>query len=123
MARILIVDDNEGVRVTLKFILESRGHAAVVAAGGMEALKIMEEKKPDIIITDMLMPEMDGAEFMMRVREKCSEIPIIAVSGGGNKINMEEALDIARMLADRVLRKPFTNEEVVEAIDGLLKKK
>lgn len=121
MAKVLVVDDNEGVRMTIRFILEGAGHTVILTDNGKSALEKLEDA--DAIVTDMLMPEMAGAEFMMRVREKCDKIPILAISGGGNKINMEEALDIARTLADHVLRKPFTQGEFLEAFDFLLKKK
>ena len=122
MAQILVIDDNEGVRLTMKFILESAGHAAIIVDGGRTALEKLGTHKIDLIITDMLMSEMDGVELMMRIRERCDKLPILAVSGGGNKINMEEALDVAQTLADRVLRKPFTKEEVLDVVTTLLKK-
>ena len=125
MARILVVDDSDSVRMTIKMMLMVAKHEMVFGVNGKDGLAILEKEggRFDFIITDMLMPEMDGAEFMMRVREKYEGMPILAVSGGGNKMGMDEAIDIAKTLADRVLKKPFTKAELMEAVDFLEKTK
>lgn len=123
MAKILVVDDNDGVRMTLKFILEGVGHKTLLAQNGVEGLAVLGAEPVDMLITDMVMPEMDGSELMMRVREKYNSLPILAISGGGNKINMDEAIEIARTLADRVLKKPVTRAEVLEVVNSLLAEK
>lgn len=80
---VLIVDDDDGARLTIKHIVESAKYQARTATGGHAALKMIQEKLPDIIILDLVMPKMDGYEVCRRLKAdpKSAEIPVIFLSG------------------------------------------
>jgi len=114
---ILIVDDEPGIRELLGMILEAAGHSVVSAEDGVEAPKIMASRNIEIVITDLLMPERDGLEFISEIRSKYPKVKIIAMSGGGH-IARDSYLRIARNFgAHYLLEKPFSQAGVLGAID------
>jgi CheY-like chemotaxis protein len=113
MARILIVEDNEPFRALLKQMLEIAGHTVTQAATGLAAIEILRLEPPDVVLTDIVMPDQDGLGVIMMVRK---EIPVIAMSGGLTSSPLY--LDLAKKLgARRVLAKPFTPEQLFEALE------
>ena len=121
---VLLVDDEERLRKGLERHLEDLDFKLLEAGSGEEALKIVSEKKVDIILTDLLMPEMGGLEFLQKLREWEIKTPVIAMSGGDAQ---EQFLDAGSLLknAERygaleVIEKPFSVELLVEIIDRLL---
>ncbi len=114
---ILIVDDEPGIRELLSMILESAGHSVVVAEDGMEAPKVMAAREINVVITDLLMPERDGLEFITEIRSKHPNVKIVAMSGGGH-IARDSYLRIAKNFgAHYLLEKPFSQAGVLSAID------
>ena len=114
---ILIVDDEPGIRELLGMILETAGHSVAAAEDGLEAPKIMASRDIDIVITDLLMPERDGLEFITEIRSKYPKVKIIAMSGGGH-IARDSYLRIARNFgAHYLLEKPFSQAGVLTAIE------
>jgi DNA-binding NtrC family response regulator len=114
---ILIVDDEPGIRELLAMILEAAGHSVAAAKDGVEAPKIMASRDVEIVITDLLMPERDGLEFITEIRSKYPKVKIIAMSGGGH-IARESYLRIARNFgAHYLLEKPFSQSGVLDAIE------
>jgi len=79
--RILFVDDEERLRVTTKAILESQGYYVVCASDGLEGLAALKETPPDLVISDLQMPNMNGFEFLSIVRQQFPKVPVIAISG------------------------------------------
>jgi YesN/AraC family two-component response regulator len=119
MYDILVVDDEPMIREGLKVALEMEGHRAITASDGTEALKMVDETKPQVIITDIIMPETDGIEVICTVKESNPDIKILAISGGG-RISASDHLKIARQLgAKGVLTKPFSTEELICEINKL----
>jgi len=119
MYDILVVDDEPMVCEGLKLALDMEGHRTTTAYDGNEALKLVREKNPQLIITDIIMPESDGIEVICNVREKNPEIKIIAISGGG-RISATDHLRIASQLgANSILAKPFTTEQLISEINKL----
>ena len=119
MYDILVVDDEPMIREGLKVALEMEGHKALTACDGNEAIRIAEERKPHLIITDIIMPESDGIEVITVVKEKNPKIKILAISGGG-RISAKDHLKIAKQLgASGVLAKPFSTEELISEINRL----
>lgn len=119
MYDILVVDDEPMIREGLKVALELEGHTATTASDGNEALRMISEKKPDLIITDIIMPESDGIEVICSVKENNPEIKILAISGGG-RISAKDHLKIAKQLgATGVLTKPFSTTDLLSEIDKL----
>jgi CheY-like chemotaxis protein len=113
VARILIVDDEPDVRYLIRVILESAGHTVTEARHGAAGLTSVESAPPDLVITDVMMPGMNGLEFIERLRSdpNSAAIPILVVSG-----NSELAT-----AANARLRKPFLAQELLSAAALLIR--
>jgi len=83
MARILLIDDDAPVRRTLRKMLERQGYEVEEAPDGKAGLTLYQENPADLIITDLIMPEMEGIETIMELRRRFPDVKIIAMSGGG----------------------------------------
>lgn len=117
MVQILIIDDNVQLRRTLVRTLKAAGHDVHEAADGVKGLKLFEELRPDLIITDIVMPEQEGIETIRLLRQRAPNLPIIAISGGGRL----DYLGFARELgATATLPKPFGSEELLAAVADVL---
>lgn len=122
MARVLLVEDESLLRETLKLALQDAGHSVVSATNGAAALQVIAQMNGsfDIVVTDILMPETDGLETIMRLRKDSQHIAIVAISGGGRTRNMD-ILDYARSFgADAALAKPFLPKQLLATIDRVL---
>jgi CheY-like chemotaxis protein len=114
---LLVVDDELGIRAALHILLEDTGYAVVTAGDGKEAMKKLQETKVDLVITDILMPEMDGLELITFLRKQNPGLRCIAVSAGDPTY-----LKIGQYMgADRILEKPFSQEKLKVLINELLK--
>ena len=116
--RILIIDDDEGVRFTLKRALEGRGDIDVRCANdGKEGLLSLEAERADLVITDIIMPDKEGIETIMEIKHLYPSTSIIAISGGGS-IASRDLLTMARDLgASYVITKPFLIDELLSTVD------
>jgi YesN/AraC family two-component response regulator len=113
---LLVVDDEEGIRSALLILLEDYGYYVITAEDGREALDKLNHVKVDLVITDILMPEMDGLELIANLRKLNPEIRCLAVSGGDpTYLKVGEYLG-----ADRILEKPFSKDELHGIIVELL---
>ncbi len=120
MARILIIDDENAVRATVRAILELEGHEVVEAGNGREGLDQFRETSPDLVITDMIMPDMEGIETILELYKLNSSLAVIAMSGGGRTANMD-FLKLARKFgANVLLRKPFKSADLIAAVNKCL---
>ena len=115
-ASILLIDDNEDTRVTVARILEMAGHSVVQAPNAKTASALLKERTPDLVITDIFMPEGDGFEMLNELRAREPEIPVIAMSGGGLHAGMDVLAVAGRLGAKKVLYKPFARRQLLEAI-------
>ncbi|MBK1695369.1 response regulator [Chromatium weissei] len=121
MLNILIVDDEELFRVMLAEMVHREGYQARMAANGNEALHAISQQPPNLIITDILMPEKDGIELIAELSKRGSRIPIVAISGGRRTISTEFNLESACLMGVRAtLPKPFTREALRRAIADAL---
>jgi len=121
MARILLIEDDNEVRTMLRLTLIHFGHNVIEARNGKEGLELFKRANADLVITDIVMPEKEGLEVLIELREKqVPPVKIIAISGGGRQ-NVVDNLKMAKLLgAGRVLAKPFSNEALMAAINELL---
>jgi CheY-like chemotaxis protein len=120
MARILLIEDNDSVRTILYLTLVHYGHDVVEARNGREGLDLFRQANADLVITDIVMPEKEGFEVLMKLRRKRPSLKIIAISGGGLH-NAAHYLHTAKLLgAAKVLAKPFSNEVLMAAVNELL---
>lgn len=130
MASILIIDDEEDVRLVLKEVLERAGYEVSVAENGLEGLQLLERDEVDLMITDVIMPGIDGVTTMQRARGMYPNMPVIVITGGGNIAPMEYepgAIKTSAFLAsatkagaNRTLTKPFGRKDILEAVQELL---
>jgi len=120
MPRILLVDDDEPFRKMLRLSLVRLGHEVVEARDGREAVRAVREAPPDVMITDLVMPEKEGLETIDEVRRQYPGLKIIAISGGG-RVNASDYLKIARAMgADQTLAKPFSIDEIATMLANVL---
>jgi CheY-like chemotaxis protein len=120
MARILLVDDDEYVRRPVRANLENAGHSVDEVANGREAVAAYLHEPYDVVVTDLIMPEQEGLETIMQLRQHDPAVRVIAISGGG-RVNATNYLNVARSLgAQKTLTKPFTTDELLEAIQVVL---
>jgi CheY-like chemotaxis protein len=114
--RILLVDDDDLSRATIHQMLERAGHAVVSTASGGDAIGLFKTNPPEMVITDLIMPDTDGLELIQELRKLDGTVRIIAISGGG-RVNANEYLTVARKFgAAGILAKPFSNQELKDAI-------
>ncbi len=119
MAKILVIDDFGEARAIVREMLEMGGHDVIEACNGKEGLEMIEDHEPDVITTDILMPEMDGLEMISRVAKSHPTIPIIAFTASTTTPFLEIAL---KMGATTGLYKPFEPDELLYAIQTALQK-
>ncbi|MBR9970730.1 response regulator transcription factor [Magnetospirillum sulfuroxidans] len=118
MSRILIVEDTRLMRDSLVDVLTELGHQAITAENGAEGVNMIASGETfDLIITDIIMPEMDGIEAILEIQTMCPQTPIIAISGGSARLEKTAGLDTAKRLgAVAVLEKPFEIDALLAAI-------
>ena len=117
MTTILIIDDEYLIADILSFALEDEGFLTVTAGSGRKALDVLDRERPDLIITDYMMPGMTGLELAETVkgRDKCARIPIILMSGAQAYVGAERP-----DLFVKVLDKPFDIDAVIDTVKGVL---
>lgn len=120
MARILVIDDEELSLFTMREILEDAGHTVETAGDGMAGLALQRSQAFDLVITDMVMPRMEGIELIAEIRGTNSSIPILAISGSGRSHNTD-FLELARRRgANAGLIKPFSEDDLLNVIADCL---
>lgn len=118
MARVLIVDDEPNILLSLDYLLRKNKHEVLVARNGTEALDILLNADTEIVLLDIMMPDVDGYEICKRIKEdpKTNHIKVIFLSAKSKKTDIEKGLSLG---ADMYLLKPFSNKEIVERIKQL----
>jgi len=130
MAKIIVIDDEEDIRNVLKQVLERAGYEVEVAESGKDGLELLKEGGGDLVITDVIMPGMDGVSLTREIREKFRDTRILVISGGGNvapKSYEPAAISTTAFLssaknagADQTMTKPFDRAELMQVISELL---
>ena len=121
MAKILVIEDEMVIRHMVVKFLEKAGHTVLKAVDGDEGLSIAQAETPELIITDILMPKVDGISVIRTLNDSENTPKIIAISGGGFN-RKEYYLKIAQALGTEfILEKPFKPAELTEAVDEILK--
>ncbi len=123
MARILVIDDDDAVRSTVRRILELLGHEVREADDGAAGLKLLGERDADLVITDIFMPGQDGIVTVGRIRKEFPRVKIIAMSGGDSTGRMDLRHDAVLMGAAASLAKPFTPGDLLETVQRVLEPK
>ncbi len=116
MARILVIDDEEPIRTLLRAALEQDGHEVMEASSGKLGLQLYRNQPADLVITDILMPDLNGLDTILELVREFLDVKVIAISGQG-----DERLSAAKLLgARRTLRKPFDMQELLSAVRYVL---
>ena len=115
---LLVVDDEKEIRNFLKRALEAHGYNVVLAPDGKQALTLYAEHKPDLIILDILMPELNGLE-VLEILRKGSDVPVVMLTGKGDTTVLQTALGLG---ADDFVRKPFHVGELLSRIKAKLRR-
>jgi DNA-binding NtrC family response regulator len=114
MSKILLVENDSELRGHLRAGMVEAGHQVVESANGVEGLEQLKDHTPDLIITDIVMEEMEGLGFLLEVKKHAAMIPVIVMSGH------EQYLDNSRKLgATQTLLKPFRMREVLDCIEDV----
>ena len=115
MARIIIIDDDEGLRNTLSRVLTAAGHQVVIAINGYQGVQQIRAQPADVVLTDIMMPY-GGLPTIQVLRDENPGLKIIAMSGA-DQVHLDNASGLG---ADRTLNKPFLPKELVAAINEVL---
>ena len=119
MSRILVIDDEQLLRSTMVTILTRAGYSVEEASDGQTGIAMFHKNPPDVVITDIFMPNKDGIEIIKELKKSSSQTKIIAMTGGG-QLRMMEIASVAKFLgADRILHKPFDSEHLLAAINAV----
>jgi CheY-like chemotaxis protein len=117
---LLVVDDDASVRQVISLLLEDSGYRVVTAVDGLDGLRKFHKITPDVVLTDIIMPEKEGIGLITELRHIQKDVKIIAMSGGG-RIGKMDFVSVAVALGANIgLRKPFDNDELANAVRTLL---
>jgi len=120
MANILVIDDDATIQLVFSQFLTSLGHEIMQAENGKKGMSMIQETRPDLVITDIMMPEMDGLEILMQLRSTHDSVPVIAISGGMRSLPVN-FLQQAKLFGARyVFEKPVPLEVLRNAVTELL---
>jgi CheY-like chemotaxis protein len=120
MKTALVIEDNLEIRENTTEILELAGFNVIMAVNGKDGVSMASSKAPDIILCDIMMPEMDGYDVIKQLKKNIvtSRIPFIYVTASAEKSEMKMAMDMG---ADGYVRKPFDVKELMDTINGAIK--
>lgn len=120
MAKILLVDDDELVRYSLARVLSSAGHEVIEAVDGVSGLRTFRASRPELVVTDIVMPEQDGLGLLNELRSIDQKTPIMVISGGGEIIGTDFLILAEKLGANDILAKPFDNSVLLGKVATLL---
>jgi len=122
--RILVIDDDDGLRNSISMVLKSLGHEVALAANVVDGLARTDDERFDVVMTDMNMPGLDGLEAVKALRNVTPPLAIVAMSGGSTRSSAEDYSVLARnMGAGAFLPKPFKRADVAQAIETAIANK
>lgn len=120
MSRILIIDDELPLRRVLRRILERAGHTVLDASDGRKGLALWRREPTEVVVTDIFMPEKDGIEVILEMKNSATKPKIIAMSGGGQRGMLDWNSSAIALGADRVLEKPFDQRMFLVTVKEVL---
>ncbi|HET6871903.1 MAG TPA: response regulator [Sporolactobacillaceae bacterium] len=115
--KILIVDDQFGIRILLNEIFQKAGYSTFQAANGAQALAVVKQEKPHLVILDMKIPGMDGLEILKRIKKDYEEIKVIIMTAYGELDMIQEAMEVG---AVTYFSKPFDIDELLKTVQNQL---
>jgi len=120
MKHILIVDDDPAIQHLFEQFLQGKGFSTALAADGFEAVLLMKEQMPDLMVTDIIMDGMDGLALIREVRKRDVHMPVIAISGGQCVMSVDFEPRAEKDGADEFMEKPVKLADLLESIQTLL---
>jgi DNA-binding response OmpR family regulator len=118
--KVLVIDDEPAVRYAVTRVLESNGYEVTTAPDGVQGMVQFRSSHPDLVITDLIMPEQEGMQTIKQIRQADAEVKILAISGGGRLVNVDFLQVAKRLGADEILPKPFDATELLSTVRQLL---
>ena len=119
---VLVIDDDRALLHSLVALLEGHGFQVLTAPDGIRGLQLFRQSTPDVILTDIIMPEQDGIAVIMEMRRERPDVKIIAMSGGGQIGHMEFLSIAGKLGADATIPKPTKPEKLIETLRLLLRR-
>lgn len=116
--KLLIVDDQQGIRFLLNEVFKNEGYEPLLASNGLEAIRFVENNPIDGVLLDMKIPGMDGLEILNRIKSLHKDLPVVMMTGNGDADLISNAKELG---ADHFFMKPFDIFEVKDTINKLLK--
>jgi CheY-like chemotaxis protein len=123
MANILLVEDDDLGRYAISKVLRKAGHVVVEAMDGNGAMHALKQTMPDILITDVVLPNYDGLSLLADVRKISASLPILVISGGGSNFGTDYLTFAEGLGANAVLKKPFLNSDLLDKVQVLFSRK
>lgn len=120
MKKILVIDDEPSVTKLFRSFLEGQGFSVKTALDGKEGLRSLEEECPDLVITDIMMPGMNGIELICAARKLHPDLPVVAISGGMKAASMDGLPQAAILDSCRILEKPVMLSDLLEVVNELI---
>ncbi len=117
--KVLLIDDDHLVRFALSSLLREHGYEVVTASDGARGMTALISEHPDVVVTDIIMPEQEGFETIVQIRRDYPGIKIIAISGGLRQGNLDVLSMAASLGADDVIAKPFKPDELLKRLTDL----
>ena len=116
--RVLLAEDEPNIVESLKFLLDRAGFEVTVKTDGRQALDAVLTNTPDVLILDLMLPELDGYEVLRQLRadRRAEELPVVMLTAKGQRQDRETALECG---ADLFITKPFSNSEIISAVEQL----
>jgi DNA-binding NtrC family response regulator len=118
--KILVVDDDPDLLQSLRVLLEAYDYHVIMAANAAAAITGVAEQQPDLVLTDIYMPDADGFELINALRERNLTVPVVAMSGGGRAGGYDNLSIATHLGAAAVIDKPFSNASLIETIERVL---
>lgn len=117
--KVLVVDDEQSIVTLLKYNIEQSGYQVIVAHDGAQAIEKVNEEKPDLVVLDVMLPEMDGIEVCKTIRSEKNQVPILMLTAKDDEFDRVLGLELG---ADDYMTKPFSPREVVARVKAILRR-
>jgi DNA-binding NtrC family response regulator len=119
-ATILVVDDDPDLLQSLRVLLETYDYSVIVAPNAAAAITAVSERQPDLVLTDIYMPDADGFELINALRQRNLTVPVVAMSGGTRAGSYDNLAIATHLGAAAVIDKPFSNANLIDTIERVL---
>ena len=118
---ILVVDDDAVMRESVRDILEIENYKVIEAGDGIDGLPIVKKEHVDLVITDILMSQVDGNELVFKLKKFRPDLKVIGMTGGGRLVSVEQVKQLCPdVLFEKILTKPFLREELLAQVEAAL---